>query len=316
MLTNQGRACVWSSRLIAKDVISVGLLDGKVAVITGAGNGIGRSEALALAAHGVAIVVNDLDQAADLVVAEIVAAGGRSVANYADVSSWQTTSDLVTQAVDEFGGLDIVVTSAGINRRSRIIDVDEAEFDAQVAVLFKGTYGLIRDAGAYWRREYDAGVRKHRTIVATSSSAGVPGGVQDFSVYAAMKAGVAAVTLGAALEFRSFGATVNAILPHAATRMDAVAKGLADFERFEPGDPNPMNPQHVANVVAYLASERAAWLTGQVFEITGTNVRRWVTWAPAGEVESAEQWTAAALDDALATTVYHTLPGGRVIPKK
>jgi NAD(P)-dependent dehydrogenase (short-subunit alcohol dehydrogenase family) len=291
---------------------SVGLLDGKVAVITGAGNGLGRSEALTLAADGAAIVVNDLGLSADQVVTEIVAAGGRLVANDGDVSSWNTASDLVRQAVDEFGGLDIVVTSAGINRRSRIIDVDEAEFDAQVAVLFKGTYGLICDAGAYWRSEYDAGVRKHRTIVATSSSACVPGGVQDFSVYAAMKAGVAAVTLGAALEFRPFGVTVNAILPHAATRMDAIAKGRAEFELFEPADPNPMNPQHVA----YLASERAAWLSGQVFEITGTNMRRWITWAPAGEVESAEQWTAEALDDALATSVYGTLPSGRIIPKK
>jgi NAD(P)-dependent dehydrogenase (short-subunit alcohol dehydrogenase family) len=140
--------------------------------------------------------------------------------------------------------------------------------------------------------------------------------VQGFSVYAAMKAGVAAVTLGAALEFRHFGATVNAILPHAATRMDAAAKGRADFARFESSDMHPNNPQHVANVVAYLASEQAAWLSGQVFEITGTNVQRWVTWSPAGEVESDEQWTVQALDRALAATVYGTLPSGRMIPMR
>jgi NAD(P)-dependent dehydrogenase (short-subunit alcohol dehydrogenase family) len=294
----------------------VRLLDGKVSIVTGAGNGLGRSEAMTLAAHGSAVVVNDLTSAADLVAAEIVAAGGRAVASHGDVSSWNTTSGLVTEAFDEFGRLDIVVSNAGINRRNQIIDVDEAEFDAQVAILFKGTYGLIRDAGAHWSREYDAGVRSHRTIIATSSSAGVPGGVQDFSVYAAMKAGVAALTLGAALEFRQFGATVNAILPHAATRMDATAKGRADFARFESGDMHLDNPQHTANVVAYLASEQAAWLSGQVFEITGTTVRRWVTWSPAGEVVSDEQWTVDALDRALAATVYGTLPSGRVIPTR
>lgn len=303
-------------RLMARDGILVRLLEDKVSIVTGAGNGLGRSEAMTLAAHGAAVVVNDVTSAAGQVVAEIVAAGGRAVANNGDVSSWKTSSDLVAQALDEFGRLDIVVANAGINRRNKIIDVDEADFDAQVAVLFKGTYGLIRDAGAHWSREYDSGMRRHHTIIATSSSAGVPGGVQDFSVYASMKAGVAAVALGAALEFRHFGTTINAILPHAATHMDAAAKGLTDFARFEPDDVHPDNPQHAANVVAYLASDRAAWLSGQVLEIAGTSVRRWVTWSPAGEVTSDHHWTAEALDHALAATVYGSLPNGRIIPAR
>jgi len=294
----------------------VRLLEGKVSIVTGAGTGLGRSEATTLASHGAAVIVNDVTSAVDEVVAEIVAAGGQAVANNGDVSSWKTSADLVAQALDQFGRLDIVVPNAGISRRNKIVDVNEAEFDAQVAVLFKGTYGLIREAGAHWSREYDAGVRRHHTIIATSSSAGVPGGVQDFSVYAAMKAGVAAVTLGAALEFRQFGATINTILPHAATWMDAVAKGRADFARFERGDVHPDNPQHAANVVAYLASDRAVWLSGQVFEITGTKVRRWVTWSPAGEVESDQHWTVEGLDHALAATVYGTLPSGRTIPAR
>ncbi|HEX4788853.1 MAG TPA: SDR family oxidoreductase [Actinospica sp.] len=306
----------------------MGMLQGKVALVTGAGNGIGRSEALSLAAHGAAVIVNDLGCKAGggpsagqpgpaaAVAAEIVRAGGRAVASNADVCDWDAALGIVEQAMNAFGRLDIVITNAGIVRRSPITEVTEDDLDAQMAVLFKGTFGLIRHAGRRWKREYEAGNHAHRTIVATSSSAGVPGGVREFSVYGAMKSGIAALALGAALEFRSFGVTVNAILPHAATRMDSQAKGLPDYPRFDPGDPHPDNPQHVANVVSYLASEKASWLTGQVFEITGTNVRRWLPWSPHGEVSRPAQWTADALGEALATTVYGTLPGGRVIPAR
>jgi NAD(P)-dependent dehydrogenase (short-subunit alcohol dehydrogenase family) len=289
----------------------------KVAIVTGAGNGIGRAEALSLAASGACVVVNDVGLAAAAgVVGEIEAAGGRAVAAAGDVSEWKVTGDLVAEAVRSFGRLDIVVSNAGIVRRSPIAAVTEKDLDDQVAVLFKGTFGLIRHAAAYWQGEHAAGNRSHRTIVATSSSAGVPGGVQEFSVYGAMKAGIAALALGAALEFRDFGVTVNAILPHAATAMDAAAKGLPDPGAFGSADPSPENPHHVANVVRYLASERAAWLSGQVFEITGTVIRRWLPWSPGAEASSAAPWTSAVLDVAMATEIYGTLPGGRVIPIK
>jgi NAD(P)-dependent dehydrogenase (short-subunit alcohol dehydrogenase family) len=287
----------------------------KVAIITGAGNGIGRAEALSLAASGVAVVVNDVGLAAALaVVDEILGAGGRAVAVAGDVAEWKTNAGLVAEALRSFGRLDIVVTNAGIVRRSPIATVTEKDLDDQLAVLFKGTFGLIRHAASHWQSEHANGNRAHRTVVATSSSAGVPGGVREFSVYGAMKSGIAALTLGAALEFRDFGVTVNAILPHAATRMDADAKGLPDPGVFRSEDPSPDNPQHVANVVCYLASERSAWLSGQVFEITGTNVRRWLPWSPGSEVSSQSPWTPEALDAAMATQVYGTLPGGRVIP--
>jgi 3-oxoacyl-[acyl-carrier protein] reductase len=287
----------------------------KVAIITGAGNGIGRAEALSLAASGVAVVVNDVGLAAALaVVDEILGAGGRAVAVAGDVAEWKTNADLVAEALRSFGRLDIVVTNAGIVRRSPIATVTEKDLDDQLAVLFKGTFGLIRHAASHWQSEHANGNRAHRTVVATSSSAGVPGGVREFSVYGAMKSGIAALALGAALEFRDFGVTVNAILPHAATRMDAGAKGLPDPGVFGSEDPSPDNPQHVANVVCYLASERAAWLSGQVFEVTGTNVRRWLPWSPGSEVSSQSPWTPEALDAAMATQVYGTLPGGRVIP--
>ena len=310
-------------------------LAGTVAIVTGAGNGIGRSEALSLAARGAAVVVNDLGVGAaggpgsagpgspagepgpaGAVAAQIVASGGRAVASHADVSDWKACAGLVEQALDAFGRLDILVTNAGIVRRGPIAEVTEDDLDAQVAVLFKGTYGMVRHVAALWRDSRDAGSRAHRTMVLTSSSAGVPGGVGEFSVYGAMKAGIAALALGAALELRAFGVTVNAILPHAATRMDSLAKGLPDYQRFAPESLDALNPQHVANVVAYLASARASWLSGQVFEITGTSVRRWLPWSPGAEVTSERQWTPEALDAALATMVYGTLPAGRVIPQQ
>jgi NAD(P)-dependent dehydrogenase (short-subunit alcohol dehydrogenase family) len=298
----------------------MGTLSGKVAIVTGAGNGIGRSEALTLASRGAAVVVNDLGGPggapgpAGAVAREIAAAGGKAVAAAADVSDWTASGGLLEAALAEFGRLDIVVTNAGIVRRGAITEVTEADLDLQVGVLFKGTYGLVHHVAAYWKGLHDAGDRAHRTMVLTSSSAGVPGGVQEFSVYGAMKSGVAALALGAALEFRAFGVTVNAILPHAASRQDSLAKGLAEVQQFDPGSLDPMNPEHTANVVAYLADERAAWLSGQVFEITGTTVRRWVRWAPAAEVGSERHWTPEALDTALADAVYGTLPAGRVIP--
>ncbi|WP_375476330.1 SDR family NAD(P)-dependent oxidoreductase [uncultured Jatrophihabitans sp.] len=291
------------------------ILAGKVAIVTGAGIGIGRCEAVSLGAAGAAVVVNDIDSAAAReVTAEIVEAGGRAIADAADMSLWTSGGILVQRAVAEFGQLDIVVANAGVVSRSPIADVTERDLDAQIGVLFKGTYALVRHCAAHWRAEHEAGRVIHRTIIATSSSAGVPGGVEEFSVYGSLKAGVATLALGAALELRRYGVTVNAILPHAATRMDAQAKGTEPPPRFDASNPDPMNPQHVANVVTYLASERAAWLSGQVFEITGTNVRRWVPWSSAAEIDSDDQWSVEALDTALAASVYRTLPGGRVIP--
>jgi NAD(P)-dependent dehydrogenase (short-subunit alcohol dehydrogenase family) len=244
----------------------VGLLDGKVAVVTGGGSGIGWSDALTLATQGIAVVVNDLGPSAHEVVAEIATAGGQAVANSGDVTEGTTTQDLVDQAVKEFGSLDIVITNGGIVRRGAIVDVTEADLDAHISVLFKGTYSLLHHAGVYWRHEYGAGDRKRRAIVTTSSNGGIPGSVPEFLIYSGMKAAIATGTLDAALE--------------------------------------------------HFASEWAAWLTGQIYEITGTNVRRWLPWSPALEVESDAQWTPDNLDDPLAQSGYGTLPSSRVVQKK
>ncbi|MDQ1396967.1 MAG: hypothetical protein QOG64_2226 [Acidimicrobiaceae bacterium] len=303
----------------------MGALDGTVAIVTGAGAGIGRAEALALAAHGAAVVVNDIGgavdgspargTAADVVVAEIKDGGGRAVPNRGDISSWSACRELVDQAVEELGGLDIVVSNAGIVRRGRIDEVSEDDVDALTAVLAKGTVGVLHHSFRWWGGEHRRGFGRPRTAVVTSSSAGVPGGVREFGVYGAMKAAVAALTMTAALEMRALDVTVNAICPHAATRMDAFAKELA-FDPASERDPgSPTSPVHVADFVSWLVSPDARHLTGQVFEVGGGLVRLWRPWSPAGEVQRDGRWQPAEIGMALATDVYRTMPGGRTIQR-
>jgi NAD(P)-dependent dehydrogenase (short-subunit alcohol dehydrogenase family) len=302
------------------------LLDGLVAIVTGAGGGIGRAEALALAAHGAAVVVNDLGgpvdgspgahhKAADAVAATIVERGGTAVVNRADISDWTACRDLVDQAVTELGGLDIVVSNAGVVRRGRIDEVSEADVDLLSGVLLKGTIAVLHHAFHWWRGEHEHGRGRPRSAIVTSSSAGVPGGVQEFGVYGAMKAGAAALTLSAALEMRELGVTVNAICPHAATRMDAFAKDLAFDGTGDLDDSSATSPVHVADLVSWLVSPEARHLTGQVFEVGGGLVRLWRPWSPGPEVQQEARWTPADLGVALATDVYGTMPGGRTISR-
>jgi NAD(P)-dependent dehydrogenase (short-subunit alcohol dehydrogenase family) len=302
----------------------VGLLDGAVAIVTGAGHGIGRAEAVTLAAHGAAVVVNDLGGSVDGaragkgnaagVVADVInGRGGRAVANGCDVSVWQVCEELVRQAVEELGGLDIVVSNAGIVRRGRIDEVNEQDVDALTGVLLKGPIALLHHAFRWWGDEHRAGRGRPRAAVTTSSSAGIPGGVREFGLYGAMKAGVAALTMTAALEMCDFDVTVNAICPHAATRMDAFAKDLPFDDGDELSDASPMSPGHVADLVTWLVSSRGRHLTGQVFEVGGGVVRLWRPWSPGGEVEAEGRWTPAELSVALATNIFGTMPGGRSV---
>ena len=300
-------------------------LDGKVALVTGAGNGIGRAEALELARHGAAVVVNDLGtsvagtgsdhNAADSVAAEIIARGGQAVANYGDVGDWDAARGMVHQAVDAFGGLDILVNNAGIVRRSAILDLVSADVDTHMRVLFKGTIGTLHHAGAYWRDERAAGRGRRRSVVNTSSSAGVPGGVQEFSLYGSMKAAIASLTMTAALEWRALDVTVNAICPHASTRMDSFAKSLPTYRHEFDEELDPEDPRCTADVVTWLASDLAAFVTGQVFEVSGGLVRHWRPWSAGAEVDTTTRWTPASLATAVATHVFGTIPGGRVVER-
>ncbi len=289
----------------------MGMLDGKVAIVTGGGRGLGRAHCLALAAQGAAVVVNDLggglrgeasaDSPADEVVREIVAAGGRAVADGSSVSDWKATSELVDRAVEEFGSLDVVVNNAGILRDKMVFSMTEDDYDQVVAVHLKGAFGLTRHAGAYWRERHKAGEQVYGRIINTTSGTGLFGNVGQAN-YGAVKAGIASLTTISAMELGRFGVTVNAISPIAATRM---TEGVVD-------DAALNDPANAAAVVTYLASPQGGWLTGQVLRINGHHVQRVEGWRVTGDYLSPTE-TVVSAEELIAAIplIYGTAPTGR-----
>jgi NAD(P)-dependent dehydrogenase (short-subunit alcohol dehydrogenase family) len=267
-------------------------LEGKVAVVTGAGRGIGRAEALCLAAEGAAVVVNDLGsqwtgdgadaRPATLVVEEIVAAGGRASANFGSVGSFEDAGGLVEQAINDFGRLDILVNNAGILRDRMIFNLDPEDFDAVIAVHLRGHYNTMRHACAHWRSEHKAGRPVAGRIVNTSSPSGVFG-MAGQANYVAAKAGIAAMTQVVSMEMARYGVTANAICPTARTRL--TEKGAS----MEGGGPQSgwdvMDPENVAPFVALLASDAAGDVSGHVFGVFGGVVQRYNGWSPGPVVE-------------------------------
>ncbi len=250
------------------------LCEGRVAIVTGAGRGIGREHALLLAHHGAKIVVNDLggsmdgegnDQGpAQAVVDEIVALGGEALANTDDISDWDGAERLVRSAIDTFGGLDILINNAGILRDRMLTNMSEAEWDAVIKVHLKGTFAPSRHAAAYWRERSKAGEANDARIINTSSPSGIYGNVGQTN-YGAAKAGVASFTIIAAKEMGRYGVTVNAIAPAALTRMtEGLGMGDAPEEIKE-----QMSPAHIAPIVCWLASPESAHVTGRVFDVSG-----------------------------------------------
>ena len=276
----------------------MGLLDGRVAVITGAGGGIGRAHALAFAAEGAAVVVNDIGvgldgspagggSAAQAVVDEIRAAGGEAVVSGADVADWDQAAGLVRTAVDSFGDLHILVNNAGIVRDRMIANTSEEEFDAVIAVHLKGHFATMRHAAAYWRGKSKAGEPVDGRIINTSSAAGLQGSVGQGN-YSAAKAGIAALTLVGAAEMGRYGVTVNAIAPAARTRMtetvfaEMMAKPESGFDA--------MAADNVAPLVVWLGSAESGDVTGRVFEVEGGLVRLAEGWAHGPQVDKGARW--------------------------
>jgi NAD(P)-dependent dehydrogenase (short-subunit alcohol dehydrogenase family) len=278
----------------------MGLFDGKVAIVTGAGRGIGRSEALLLASEGAAVVVNDLGgersgegtdtRPAQEVVDEITAAGGKAVANYDDISSWGGGEAVVQQAIDELGGLDVLVNNAGILRDKMSFNMTEEEWDAVIKVHLKGHFVPSRFAAAYWRAKgKESGEPVGAAIVNTASESGLYGNAGQLN-YAAAKAGIAAMTIVLARELDRFGVRVNAIAPVALTRLtEDLAGGFAG----EQGE--KLSPENVAAGVAWLASPLADGITGQVLKIQGGVVQIVQGWRPVTEVTSDKPWTIESL---------------------
>jgi len=297
----------------------MGLLDGKVAIVTGGGRGVGRGEAVLLAAHGAKVVVNDLggstvgggaDKApAEEVVDVITAAGGQAVANYDDVSDFAGAKNLLDQAVDTYGRLDVLVNNAGILRDHMLFSMTEDEFDAVIRVHLKGTFCTSQHAATYWRAESKAGRQPKASIINTVSSAGLQGNLGQTN-YGAAKAGIAAMTIIHSLELARIGVRANAIAPGGMTRMVGTIRADAppprhpeDYEEFD-----PMNPGNSAPMVVWLASDEAQHVTGQVFRAVGNTITHYVPWQLGASVTSKDkgQWDPTAIGAAVNAAVFHS----------
>jgi NAD(P)-dependent dehydrogenase (short-subunit alcohol dehydrogenase family) len=274
-------------------------LDGRVAIVTGAGRGIGRSVARLLASEGASVVVNDLGSAVDGsghdsgpahdVVAEIAEAGGKAVANGADISVFAAAESLVQTAIEEFGRLDILVNVAGILRDRMVFNMTEQEWDDVIRVHLKGTFNTTRFASAHWRSLRDESAQ-NRIINFTSVSGlhGAPGQPN----YAAAKMGIVGLTWSSARALGKYGVTVNAISPGAATRMtDSVP---TDRRRTRP-EVDEWSPDNVAPIVAYLASERSGWITGRIIHSSGYEVSLYSNPEPVVRIVGTGPWQPDAL---------------------
>ncbi len=295
------------------------LLDGRVAIVTGAGRGIGREEALLLAKHGAKVVVNDLGGGHDgagadagpaaKVVAEIRAAGGEAVANTESVSDWKAAERMVRQAIDAFGALHVVVNNAGILRDRMLFNMDEGDVDSVLGVHLKGTFALTRHACVYWREQHKAGKQLDGRIINTSSDSGLLGNAGQTN-YGAAKAGIAALTVIAAKEMARYGVTANAVAPSAITRMTVDAMGRGTVEQVPQHMIDASGPAHVAPLVVWLASERAGHVNGEVFRAGNGRVNLFRGWHTVRQVGDFKHgiWDPVALGEAMDATFFKDPP--------
>jgi NAD(P)-dependent dehydrogenase (short-subunit alcohol dehydrogenase family) len=299
----------------------MGILDGKIAIVTGSGHGIGRGEALELAAQGAKVVINDLGgsasgegadkRPADEVVEVIKVRGGEAVANYDDVSDFGGAENMVATAYDAFGGLDILVNNAGIIRDKMIVSMTEDDFDSVLRVHLKGTFAATKFACIRWRERSKAGEPVRAAVVNTVSSAGLQGNAGQAN-YGSAKAGIAALTIITSLEGSRYGVRANAVAPGGVTRLTGGV--LKDVELKEPdeyGDEefNRLNPQNSAPMVAWLASDQALHVTGQVFRAVGANISHYEPWRLGGSVDNPAgqaKWDPAAIAAEVNAQIFHS----------
>jgi NAD(P)-dependent dehydrogenase (short-subunit alcohol dehydrogenase family) len=302
----------------------MGILAGRVAIVTGAGRGLGREHALELARQGAAVVVNDFgvtlsgggtgETPAEEVVAAITAAGGKAVVNSADVADFDAAEHMISQAIDTFGHLDILVNNAGFVRDRMLVNTSESEWDSVIRVHLKGHFAPMRHASAYWRTESKAGRPRNARVINTTSGAGLQGSIGQ-ATYSAAKAGIAGLTIVAAQELASYGVTVNAIAPAARTRMTEgpFATSMAAPE----SGFDAMDPANVSPVVAWIASEDSRDVTGRVIEVEGGRLCVEEGWVHGPASDIGRRWDAKEVGEGLrqllakardAEPVYGTRP--------
>jgi NAD(P)-dependent dehydrogenase (short-subunit alcohol dehydrogenase family) len=302
------------------------LLEGKVALVTGAGHGIGRGHALELARHGAKVVVNDLGGSvsgtgsgrdADDVVALIHDAGGEATADYGDVSSEPNVESMISRAVETFGDINIVVNNAGIVRDGVVWKMTSEDFDKVLAVHLRGTWLTSHHAARYWREQSKAGAPLSARIINTTSGAGLVGNFGQ-SNYAAAKAAIAALTLTLSLELARIGVTVNCIGPAANTRITAsVAEWevkIREAEEIGRDEFDPMDPAASSPLVAWLASDEASYVNGQILRAIGDKIYRMQPWTEAASVSNGgKRWDANELGRVLGTKLFQVQAPGLTI---
>ena len=289
----------------------MGALDGRVAIITGAGRGIGREHALLFAAEGAKVVVNDLGGAidgsgddrtpAEQVVDEIKAMGGEAVSNADNVADWEGSQRLINSAVEAFGDLHVLVNNAGILRDRVLVNMTEEEWDAVIHVHLKGHFAPTRWAAAYWREQAKAGKEVKASVINTSSTSGLLGNPGQTN-YGAAKAGIAAFTVIAAQELIRYGVRSNAIAPAARTRMTESTPGLGDVVK-APSEADVFDvwdPANVSPLVAYLATENCP-ANGKVFFVQGGKVQKFQPWTLTESIDKQDRWTVAELEREMKT---------------
>lgn len=282
----------------------MGTLDGRVAIITGAGRGIGREHALLFAREGASVVVNDLGGASDgtggdrsaaqQVVDEITGLGGRAVVNGDDVADWAGAERLIAQAVSEFGDLHVLVNNAGILRDKVLVQMTESDWDSVVRVHLKGHFAPLHFAAAYWRSRSKAGETVRASVINTTSTSGLHANAGQAN-YGAAKSGIATLSEIAAKELARYGVRVNAVAPAARTRLIeqtpsvAALMAVPDASEFDPWDPANISP-----LVASLATEQST-VTGRVFYIAGGTVKLYKPWSVEAKVERGKRWEVSDL---------------------
>jgi NAD(P)-dependent dehydrogenase (short-subunit alcohol dehydrogenase family) len=300
-----------------------GICEGRVAVITGAGRGIGRAHAIEFAHQGASVVVNDLgaevdgsgrsDGPAGQVVDEILAMGSKAVANGDDVADVDGAKRLIEVAIDTFGGLDVLVNNAGILRDRMFVNMTPDEWDAVIRVHLRGTYAPMRAAVEYWRNRSKSGETNDARIINTTSPSGIYGNVGQAN-YGAAKAGIAAMTVITSMELGRYGVTVNAIAPAALTRM---TENLGGFERtLEPDQFDANDPDNIAPLVVWLGSSESKDITGRVFNVHGGHISVAEGWVAGPGADKDDRWDPAELGAVVPGLVAKAAPNANMLGRR
>lgn len=291
----------------------MGILDGRVAIITGSGGGLGAAHARVFAEEGCAVVVNDINEAAaQVVVDEITAAGGKAVVNTSDITNYGDSGNAVKQAIETFGDLNIVLNNAGVNRDRMFASMTETEWDTIMAVHLKGHFCITSHAVHYWRDQSKAGNVVNARIINTTSGAGLQGSIGQ-SNYAAAKAGIAALTLNQAAELGRYGITANAVAPAARTGMTTAVESMATrMAKPEDDSFDYWAPENVSSLLAWLGASDSKEVSGLVFESEGGKISICDGWRSTQGVDKGDRWEPSEVGQAVKTLIEQAEPAQKV----